>query len=210
MIKDKNPLQERIIVEHPDAQFRKAFPKSPLIWTDNKKDDVYMFVNQQRIQKIPELLTLYDIHPNDPEKWKKLAFRLACDHVEGFKYNYRAGRKPKKSVEELCRFYRYFINVKSKLKKLSQKKVSDRKVCEALETDKSFKHAFPQYKNTTAGTLQDICSEVKKMRRARILYSLQYYGIKRASSNSDDEITAPSIVVGDPPPWIFETQNTRF
>lgn len=210
--KKLDPLDTIIQIRHPDAVRKKQYPKSPLIWTEAKRDEVYFQVNEERMKKIPFLFKKYDIHGDEPDKWMKLAWGLACDNVTGFQYRWQAGRTGYKSVGEQCRFYRYYLKKRIHLKKeRSRTKISNRQICIALEKDKEFKGQFPQYKNVTVSTLQDICTEVLKMRKARIAYCIEYCRLKHSKrlNLDDDEAFYPGIILGNPPPWEYAMPSSK-
>jgi hypothetical protein len=159
-------------------------------------------------KKLPALFAHFSIREDDPDRWQQLALALAHKHVRGFQVVHGTGAPVVESVELVCRLYRYFIRTKADRRQRNRSRtVTDAEICKALSNDKDFKRAFPELKSPSQKRLQNLVSNAKKLRRARIAYVWQRAEYKRRLG---PEESADDTPFGDRPPWISDGPSTWF
>ena len=124
------------------------------------------------LEKMPLLFAHYGI-ADSPDKWMHLAFRLARDHVPGFRLESEKsrGRKLEKDENFLLQLY---LDVERKRISRNGRIPSIAEACEAL----SKKH--PNYKKDTQKTLQHLYTKSKSSLLVKLYNSAKKMGLDEA------------------------------
>lgn len=157
-------------------------------------------VERQRREKMPALFARYGISPDNPRCWEELAFKLAIEHVPGFRVKDAAGRKRSESYVLFSELYRFFIRQKSLRWARTRRKPSDKEVCDAATKDGGFKSKFPELAKATSKRIQNLVSEAKLLRRIHLAALIQEIARARRIESNGCDFSQSGYIASSLPP----------
>jgi hypothetical protein len=199
----RGELRRPINLPNPNKRQRRVNPRTVFVLTPESEAREAVTIERAVAEKLPALFAHFSIQEDDPDRWQQLALALAHKHVKGFQVVHSTGAPVVKSVELLCRLYRYFIRTKAdrRQRKRSQT-VTDAEICKTLSNDEDFKRAFPELKSPSPKRLQNLVVEAKERRRGYLEWFVQFAAYKR--SLGPEESVDPMLQGGEPPIWFSD------